>query len=465
MALDEFQIPSHVKKAIKEAGYTVSTSMDSHIQQWYDWYSGKSDFYRVGYVDTEGHKRHRDRLSIRPARKVSSEWASLILAEDTEVSVDAPLANKWLNDYLDSTNFWPTGQTLVEKGYAMGTAAWALWFDVVSDEVTNIKIRRYDARMIVPLSWDEEGITECAFVTRVSIKGKMHDQLQMHVSEDDGYHIKTMLFLDSRPVDAESLGVLSDFPTLCPTKTFGIVKPALENTCVDLSPYGMSVFADAVDAIKAVDLTFDAIFSEVDLTGVKVFVDEAMIDVQTKDGKAIPVPRTEQRIFRKVFGASPSKGLIDVFSPQIRIDPLRQAFDVALAELGELCGFGKQYFMLDKAGGLKTATEVVSDNGALMRTVRKHENIVRGAIQDVATALLTCARIHCGANVEDDFGAVSVNFDDSVIVDTQTEKNQMMAEIGAGLIPKWMYAVRFYGMSEDEAKAALPAEQIVDIGF
>ena len=100
-----------------------------------------------------------------------------------------------------------------------------------------------------------------------------------------------------------------------------------------------------------------------------------------------------------------------------------------------------------------------------MRTVRKHENIVRGAIQDVATALLTCARIHCNAAIEEDYGPVSVEFDDSVIVDTQTEKNVMMAEIAAGLIPKWKYAVEFYGLSEDEAKAALPAEQIVDIGF
>lgn len=464
MAIDEFQIPAHVKKAIKAAGYVVPSSMESYVQQWYDWYSGKDDWYKVDYTSLEGRGFNRNRMSLKPAKRAAAEFASLILTEDTEVSADKPNANKYLNNFLDRSNFWSTGQMIIEKAFALGTAAWALWFDVIADNVTEIKIRRYDARMIVPLSWDEEGISECAFVTRVSLKGKPADQLQMHVIEDDTYRIKTMLFVDSRPVDPESVGAIADFDTECPTKTFGLIKPALENTCVDLSPYGMSVFADAVDALKAVDLAFDSMFQEVELTEVKVFMDEAMIDVRSKGGKTIPMPKREQRKFLKMAGKD-AKNFIDVFSPEIRIDPLRSALDVALAEFGELCGFGQQYFMLDKATGLKTATEVTSDNSALMRNVRKHENVIRGAIQDIATALLTCARIHCGADVEEDFGSISVTFDDSVITDTQTEKNQMMAEIAAGLVPKWKYAVEFYGLSEDEAKAALPAEEIVDVGF
>lgn len=464
MAIDEYQVPAHVTKALKEAGYHLDTQMQAHIQSWYDWYSGKDGWYKVDYVTQDGRPKSRDRMSIRPAKRVAAEFASLLLTEDTQISVDTPLANEWLQGYLDANNFWPTGQMLVERGFALGTAAWALWFDVLGDDVAEIRIPRYDARMTLPLSWSEEGVTECAFVTRVTIKGKRHDQLQMHVEEGGTYHIKTMLWCDGQAVEPESVGALSDFDTLCPTKTFGIVKPALENTCVDLSPYGMSVFADAIDAVKAVDLAFDSIFQEVELTQPIVFMDESMIDLRTKDGKAVPVPTVGQRLFRKVAGQE-SKNFIDAYSPDIRIDPLRQSFDVALAELGELCGFGQNYFVLDKGGGLKTATEVTSDNSALMRNVRKHENVIRGAIQDIATALLTCARIHCGLPIEEDFGTVSVTFDDSVITDTQTEKNQMMAEIAAGLIPKWMYAVKFYGLSEDEAKAALPQEQIIDVGF
>ena len=61
-------------------------------------------------------------------------------------------------------------------------------------------------------------------------------------------------------------GIVPLYDTGCPYPTFGIVKPTVTNTRVDMGPYGQSVFADAVDAIQAVDLTFDALVSEIDLS-------------------------------------------------------------------------------------------------------------------------------------------------------------------------------------------------------
>ena len=50
------------------------------------------------------------------------------------------------------------------------------------------------------------------------------------------------------------------------------------------------------------------------------------------------------------------------------------------------------YFDFDKVGYVRTATEVSSDNSALMRNVRKHENALRKPITDVSRALMACAR-------------------------------------------------------------------------
>ena len=49
-------------------------------------------------------------------------------------------------------------------------------------------------------------------------------------------------------------GAAADVATGCASPTFGIVRPAVPNTRVDFSPYGQSVFADAVDAVQSVDL-------------------------------------------------------------------------------------------------------------------------------------------------------------------------------------------------------------------
>jgi len=59
---------------------------------------------------------------------------------------------------------------------------------------------------------------------------------------------------------------------------------------------------------------------------VMVFMDEAMIDVRDKNGRAVPVPRGDgNRIFRKLFGMQ-GKDMYEVFSPEIRADPLFKAF-------------------------------------------------------------------------------------------------------------------------------------------
>lgn len=203
---------------------------------------------------------------------------------------------------------------------------------------------------------------------------------------------------------------------------------------------------------------------EVALTGVKVFLDEELLEVQADaEGNVVPVGAMEDMVYRKLAGKE-MRNYIEVFSPNIRTDPLVTALNTALAELGDTCGFGQNYFTLDKPGGLKTAKEVVSDSSQLMRTVRKHENVIRGAIQDVVGALLDNARIHCGADIEEDFGPVSVAFDDSVIADTESEKAMMLSEIAAGVVPKWMYLQKFYGMSEEEARREVGAE-VSDEGY
>ena len=51
-----------------------------------------------------------------------------------------------------------------------------------------------------------------------------------------------------------------------------------------------------------------------------------------------------------------------------------------------------------------------------------------------------------------------------MITDTQAKKQDLLAEIAAGVVPKWMYLVEIYKKSEEEAQAMLP-EAVLDPGF
>lgn len=157
-------------------------------------------------------------------------------------------------------------------------------------------------------------MSECAFVTRAFYRGKAVDQLQMHLKggaglsagssspsesspehsdgllsmEGDGtYRIVTVCF-DHEGNELAPVGVTPVFDTGCAFPTFGIVKPAVTNTRVDMSPYGQSVFADAVDAVQAVDLTFDALINEIDLSKMRVFLSDVLFDRETDGNKNVP---------------------------------------------------------------------------------------------------------------------------------------------------------------------------------
>ena len=90
---------------------------------------------------------------------------------------------------------------------------------------------------------------------------------------------------------------------------------------------------------------------------------------------------------------------------------------------------------------------------ALMRNVRKHRNALQGPIADVSRALPACAR-GMGEKVPDE-GSARVLFDDSIIQDTEAEKERDMKEVAAGLMQAREYRVRSYGESEDVARRSV----------
>lgn len=197
------------------------------------------------------------------------------------------------------------------------------------------------------------------------------------------------------------------------------------------------------------DLCYDAMMSEIDNRKVRVFLSDVMFGVERggKNGRvSIPFGRQDCTVFRKVMS---TEDTIHEFAPALRTEDQAWAFRVALQTLGDLCGFGLDYFDLDKTGYLRTATEVSADNSALMRNIRRHEHALEGALAGICRALMAAER-HLGADLPDE-GQVRVAFDDSIISDTAAEKRQDMDEVAAGLMQPWEYRVKWYG--EDEATA------------
>ncbi len=475
-SLDEYWVPEHVKDYLRRLGFVLPLeNIEGHIRAWDDWMGARGDFYDYRDTDSVGRVYEVHRRSIHPAMRVCKEWGSLLLNENVQVVCADQRATDWINSFFSSTSFMNAAQATVVRAFGLGTGAWALWLDL---DKRKVRIRHYDARMVIPLSWDEDGITECAFVTRAFYRGKAVDQLQMHLKggvgfsadlsqsspsasspdnadvlltneSEETYRIVTVCF-DHEGNELAPVGILPVYDTGCPFPTFGIVKPAIANTRVDMSPYGQSAFADAVDAVQAVDLSFDALINEIDLSKMRVFLSDVLFDRETDGNKSVTIPFGKQdcTVFRKVMS---TEDTIQEFAPALRTNGQIEALRVALQMLGDLTGFGINYFDMDDSRGyVKTATEVSSDNSALMRNIRRHENSLEGAIVSIARAVMHVSRSF-GESIPDE-GDVRVQFDDSIIQDTAAEKEQDMREVGVAMAA-WEYRSKWYGEEESVARA------------
>ena len=475
-SMDEYWVPEHVKEYLRGLGFVLPLDdMEPWIRSWDDWMGARGDFYDYRDKDGLGRVYEVHRRSIHPAMRVCKEWGSLLLNEDVKVVCEDQRATDWIGEFFSSTNFMAQAQATVVRAFGLGTGAWALWVDL---DRKKVRIRHYDARMVIPLTWDVDGVTECAFVTRAFYRGKAVDQLQMHLkggagfsadlsqslpstsshgisnglltmSDEETYKIVTVCF-DHEGNELSPVGVAPVYDTGCAFPTFGIVKPAVTNTRVDMSPYGQSVFADAVDAVQAVDLTFDALVNEVDVSKMRVFLSDVLFDREKSGDKAISIPFGKQdcTVFRKVMS---TEDTIQEFAPALRTSSQSEAFRIALQMLGDLCGFGLGYFDFDETRGyVRTATEVSSDNSALMRNIRRHENALEGAIAGIAKAVMAVSR-GFGEGIPDE-GSVRVQYDDSIVQDTAAEKEQDMREVGVTMTA-WEYRVKWYGEEESVARA------------
>ena len=199
--------------------------------------------------------------------------------------------------------------------------------------------------------------------------------------------------------------------------------------------------------MQAVDLTFDALINEVDVSKMRVFLSDVLFGREKTGDKAISIPFGKQdcTVFRKVMS---TEDTIQEFAPALRTSSQSEAFRIALQMLGDLCGFGLGYFDFDETRGyVRTATEVSSDNSALMRNIRRHENALQEPIIAITRAVMAVSR-GFGESIPDE-GAVSVMYDDSIIQDVAAEKAQDMAEVGVTMAA-WEYRAKWYGERRED---------------
>ena len=443
---------------LQELGYSTEDTMQTQVAEWWSWYSCTNPFYRTtDKHDTRNRTVRIERMSLRPARMVCDEYASLLMADKTQLNVEDKAMREWCD--RDLTGIIDGNAWLVSRAFALGTAALVpdLWADGAGN--WHVKMRGYDVRSLVVLASDGRECKGLATFSRVYIEGRDLWQLRAIYFDQttSTYHIATYLFDPNEPDEEVTLdSVVRDFDTNSTLAPFSLLTPAISNTYSEYTPLGVSVYDDAMDAIKNLDESFTQMYWRLKLTTPRLFLRSSAVATDTKTGKPKIGETLDQLLYEVLDAGLQDTGApITTYAPDPMVEQAERAVDNALSILSLKCGLGANYFSFTRATGLKTATEIVSSNSVLMRNVRKHERLLGTQIAAAARGAYAAVLGQGSPHVieEHEIPAVSIDWDDSAIVDTETERALMREDVARGLVPAWLYAAKYYGMTDDEARA------------
>jgi A118 family predicted phage portal protein len=381
------------------------------------------------------------------AKTISEDWANLLMNEKVKISTGTEF-DKSLDNVFEYNNFRVKSNQLMELAFALGTGALVQYLDA-SGEVVIDYIR---AGMIYPLSWDNGYVNECAFGSMRERDGKRQYYIQIHKLSDRGTYI-----IENHIVDAESgadldldEGMLPEVDTGIEIPLFQIITPNIVNN-IDLdSPYGISVFANAISQLKGCDLVYDSYMNEFELGKKKITVPVSMAKIQMGEtGVAKPVFDKNDTVFYAIPDDRDGKNTIKEIDFKLRSAEHDLAITKVLDLLSFKCGMGTGRYKFEN-GVVKTATEVISDKSELYQSLKKHEIVLESALVSMVKAI--------GKLKDVEIEKVNIDFDDSIIQDKETERQTDIRDVSIGALGLDEYRAKWYGETEEEAKAKIPEQ-------
>lgn len=438
----------------------VKDAIKTYIEQWKSWYKGNVRSFHNYFIYNGNTKKKQHRYTMNMAKEISEDWSDILWSEKCKISMKDNASQDQFDELVNDLDIYSLINQTLEKSGAIGTEATVVSvYDLIQNEDSMIldvseaktRIDLVDIDWIYPLSWNNKGITECAFGSVEYVEGQRYVVLSVHkLNEQGNYVIYNHLFRDTNGNLSEitdQQGTMSEFDTGSNIKWFSIFKPLLTNNLFDNSPFGIPHYANAIDNMKAVDICFDALKNEVKDGKRRTFARAEMFSYDNGEQKLVFDPE-DTSIYQLPKGAT-KDDLIQSDSDDLRTDKQIETLNTNLNILGNKVGFGENHYHFDGTN-LSTATAVVSSNSKLFRRKKKLEVGYESAIYDLIRAVCYASSNFGQYNINTD--NMVIQFDDSIIEDKEAEANRAMREVNAGLLSKIEYREKIFGETEEIAK-------------
>lgn len=451
---------------LKELGFsTVDASYYEKVQDWNSWYIGNVKNFHKYQIKTGKNTINCKRYSLGMAKKIAEDWASLLMNEKVKITLEGTTEQAFVDKIFTANNFAVIANEMQEIKFALGTVAYIprVVGMVEGEGAKEIAIDVVTAPHIFPLSWHNGIIAECAFSSIVAVSGNTYLYLQIHRKAKDGtYDIENRIFrYENQNISDANLADVQGFENVPPAvhthstqRQFVIDRPNIANNFDYSVPMGVSVFANAIDALESCDIAFDAFTTDFITGKRRMFISPAATEYV---GGEPAFDDHDIALYVLPEDITGENKPIQTVGGEFAVEHTRNGIQAALNLLSAKCGFGENHYSFE-GDSVATATQVIAENSTLFRMIKKHEIILESALKELCRIILRLGNSAMNAGLDENV-EISVDFDDSVIEDKTADFSRDMQLLAAGIMNDWEFRAKWMNEDERTAKAALPKMQ------
>lgn len=342
---------------------------------------------------------------------------------------------------------------------------------------TTIEFDFIQADCFYPLAFDASGkITEAAFVQTLVEKDTTYRRLEYHKWEKNTIKVVNKAFKSvTNTVGAGMSGIdlgqevpltsIAEWKDIQPETTiqnasgplFAYFKMPEANTVDLTSPLGVSGYSRAIQLIKDADMQYSRLLWEYEAGEMAIDIDRDALEFMStgKDRNGKPTGRSvlnslQARLYRKIdLGESDT---YNPYAPTLRDAAFIQGLNTILMRIEDVTGLSRGT-LSDAAAEARTATELK----ILKQRSYQTNADIQSAIEDVLKDVVQIMDMWCDLYDITPKGEYNVSFewDDSIIVDIDTEMTRRMMLMQDGIVSKLENRMWYFGETEEQAREAL----------
>lgn len=333
----------------------------------------------------------------------------------------------------------------------------------------SIEFDYIQADAFYPLAFDASGrITEAAFLESQVNKEFTYYRLEYHKWENNTVTVVNRAYKSTNIAGVDNNKItnlgkeipLTEVPqwsALQPeTKVSPVERPLFAyfkmpeaNTIDVTSPLGVSGFNRGISLIEDADNQYSRLLWEYEAGEMAVDIDRDALR-QGADGNS-RMPEKQQRLFRKVdLGAGGDT--YQPYSPALRDSSYAQGLNVILMRIEDAVALSRGT-LSDASAEARTATELK----ILKQRSYQANKDIQEAIEDCLKDVIYIMNVYCDLYNITTAGEYDTSFewDDSILVDVDTELNKRLTLMQQGLTSKLEVRMWYFGETKRQAQQAL----------